>query len=122
MRRKHIDEEQFWKIFMVILVCFSFGYLIYAYYFSPMEYRISELSLSWNELLLIFSLAVLPGIISRFYANLKTSQVEFNLTGFLNSFRDEVHGTYAYWLLLFVAISIWNYLISGKYPWEWGWW
>jgi H+/Cl- antiporter ClcA len=112
-------RETFWKVFTTVVILFAIGALLYFYYFSPIPYTLP--SFTWSQLLLFIALSIFPGIISRFYGNIRTGQVDFSREGFIETVRDYIHGFYMYWILFFISVAIWNYLVTGKLPWEWSW-
>jgi len=116
-RRKSILSRKHWAILFIVACIILVAFYYYVYEYKPSEYVLPKFSLI--EILLFFAITFFPSVISRIYANVMTDQVDLSIQGVIDSFRDSVHGWYSYYILAFIAFTIWDLLIYNTFPEFW---
>jgi len=111
------EHFKFWVIGFAIvsLAVLASYYVIWLY--KPPEAMLP--TFSWIQIGLTFLLGFFPSVISRIGANVKTGQVDLDLKGIIESFRDAVYGWLIYYILLVVAFILWDFLVWGQLPSFW---
>jgi len=109
-----------WKIGFILAVIGVFISYIVIYMFRPPDITQGigvSIGVNDEQIAIMFLVTFFPSVVSRIYANWKTGQADISVKGIVESFRDSIHGWYSYYILAFIAFIIWDYMITGKFPW-----
>ena len=106
-----------WLTLLVIVFLFEGLFYLYVYFFKPPELLIQKWSIV--QILLYFVITFPFGYASRLYANWKTEQVDINLKGLVETFRDCTYGWLFFYLTSPLGFIIWDLLFYGTLPSFW---